>query len=200
MRNKITALILSVIMLLSFFCAYAAPEDDALKKTNNGEVIKNELTAMSAHVILMDMKTGAVIYKKQAEEKVYPAALTNIMTALLILENCNLEELVTASDTALSNVAAGDSKMGIIKEEKLSVRQLLYGMLLSSASDAANLLAEKAAGSTFRAFLPSALKPLYGKTFLPPHRNCSIWALCPAASPIRCKFTVNVTQILPSLL
>ncbi len=145
MKKKILAYALTVILLLSFSCAFAAPEKEG-DQVNNEEKITS-LTAKSPHVILLDLKTGTVLYKKSADEKVYPAALTNIMTALLVLENCNLEELVPASDTALSNVAAGDSKMGIIKDERLSVRQLLYGMMLSSASDAANLLAEKTSGS-----------------------------------------------------
>ena len=145
MKKKILLYVLTVILLFSFSCAYAAPEKESILTTE--ETKQDKLTATSPNVILLDMKTGSVLYKKKANEKVYPAALTNIMTALLVLENCNLEELVTASDTALSNIAAGDSKMGIIKEECLSVRQLLYGMMLSSASDAANLLAEKTAGS-----------------------------------------------------
>lgn len=144
MKKKILAYALTVIFLLSFSCAFAAPEKE--EQVNIEEKITS-LTAKSPHVLLLDFKTGTVIYQKGADEKVYPAALTNIMTALLVLENCNLEELVPASDTAISNVAVGDSKMGIIKDEKLSVRQLLYGMMLSSASDAANLLAEKTSGS-----------------------------------------------------
>ncbi len=137
--------ILTIVLLLSYFSAFAAPEQD-VDQVNTEEKI-TKLTASSPHVILLDLKTGTVLYKKNSDEKVYPAGLTNIMTALLVLENCNLEELVPASDTALSNVAAGDSKMGIIKGERLSVRQLLYGMLLLSASDASNLLAEKTSGS-----------------------------------------------------
>ena len=146
MKKKILVYALTVILLLSFSCAYAAPEKENTQKNNDNKQI-NTLAAKSPHAILLDMKTGSVIYKKKANDKVYPAALTNIMTALLVLENCNLEELVTASDTALSNISAGDSKMGVIKDERLSVRQLLYGMMLSSASDAANLLAEKTSGS-----------------------------------------------------
>lgn len=143
MKNKIIACVLIIIMMMPFSCTFAEKEKGSEEKINTEETI----SAKSPHVILMDMKTGAVIYKKSAGSKVYPAALTNIMTALLVLEKCNLEELVTASESALSNVSPGDNKMGIIKEEKLSVRQLLYGMLLASASDAANVLAEKTSGS-----------------------------------------------------
>lgn len=147
MKNKITACVLIIVLMFSFFCVYAEEVDENKEKVNIEEPQEYTLGAKSPHAILLDMKTGGVIYKKNANQKVYPAGLTNIMTALLVLENCNLEELVTVTDTALANVSAGDSRMGIIKDERLSVRQLLYGMLLSSASDVTNLLAEKTGGS-----------------------------------------------------
>lgn len=149
MKNKITAFTLIIMLAFQVISVFAEETEKAENKEQVNTVEKQEekISAESPHVILMDMKTGAVIYKKKASDKVYPAGLTNIMTALLVLENCNLEELVIASESALSNVNPGDSKMGIIKEERLSVRQLLYGMLLSSASDAANVLAEKTSGS-----------------------------------------------------
>ena len=149
MRKRITAFALIFILIFSFSVVYAekTEKDEKKEKVNIEDTVKEKLYADSPHVILLDLKTGVVIYDKKAEETVFPAGLTNIMTALLVLENCNLEELVIASESALSNVSAGDNKMGIIKEEKLSVRQLLYGMLLSSASDAANILAENTSGS-----------------------------------------------------
>lgn len=143
MKNKITACILIIIMVLSSVSALAETTDKSDKQKKN----ENSISAQSPHVILQDLKTGTVLYEKQSEQKVYPAGLTTIMTALIVIEKSNLEELVTANESALSNVASGDSKMGIVKEEKLSVRQLLYGMLLSSASDAANVLAENTSGS-----------------------------------------------------
>lgn len=145
MRKRITAVCLIIIMLLSFSCCVTA-ENEAAEKLNTEEKTHG-LSAKSPYAILFDLKTGAVLYEKSASERVYPASLTNIMTAVLVLENSNLEELATASETALSNVSPGDNKMGIIKEERLSVRQLLYGMMLASASDAANVLAENTSGS-----------------------------------------------------
>lgn len=143
MKNKVTAFVLIFVMLFSF-SSVATAEKEETEKINTQE---QAFGAKSPYAILLDMKTGAVIYEKSAEDRAYPAALTNIMTAVLALENLNLEELATASETALSNVSAGDNKMGIVKEERLSVRQLLYGMMLGSASDAANVLAEKTSGS-----------------------------------------------------
>lgn len=146
--KKILACIMAVIMLLSAVSVFAAPESNGETEQNSdAQPAEETIVANSPHVLLLDMNTGMVIYEKGAKEKVYPSSLTSIMTALLVLENCNLEELVTASESAISSVPAGDNKVGIIKDEKLTIRQLLYGMLLSSASDAANLLAEKTSGS-----------------------------------------------------
>lgn len=150
-HQRITGLIIILILLCSFSCiSYAENEN---KKVNTSSEPsqeapeKNTIEAKSPHAVLMDLKTGTIIYEKNSKDAVYPAGLTNIMTAVLVLENSNMEELATASETALSNISPGDNKMGILKEEKLSVRQLVYGMLLESASDAANVLAEKTAGS-----------------------------------------------------
>lgn len=148
MKKRLTAIIIALVLAFSGVASFAENENSADDK-NSVEVVEKEkkLYAQSPHAILLDMKTGAVLYEKKANAKVYPADLTKIMTAVLVLENCKLEELATASEAALSNVAQGNSKMGIIKEERLSVRQLLYAMLLGSAADATNVLAEKTAGS-----------------------------------------------------
>lgn len=141
MLKRFTATMLAIIISFAFsYSAFAENETPPVTE-------EKKLSAKSPHAILLDMKTGAVIYEKNADEQVYPAGLTKIMTAALALEHCNIEELMVASEAALSNVSAGDSKLGIIKDERLSVRQLLYGMLLSSASDAANVLAEQTSGS-----------------------------------------------------
>lgn len=108
---------------------------------------EKKLGAEAPYAILLDMKSGSVLYEKKASAKVYPASLTKIMTAVLALENGNLEDVVTASESAIISVPDGDSKMGIKKGERLSLRQLLYGMLLSSAADAANVVAEYTGGS-----------------------------------------------------
>ena len=144
MIKRFIAIVIAVVLSLPFSCNVFADNNE---KVNKDETQLKSLSATSPYAILLDMKTGAVIYEKNSDERVYPAGLTHIMTAVLVLENCNLEELVTASESALSNVQPGDNKMGILKDEVLSVRQLLYGLLLGSASDAAYVLAEKTSGS-----------------------------------------------------
>lgn len=134
MLRKICSYLILICMLLTTASA-----------ENKEEKVK--LSAKSPHVILVDMKTGMPLYQKKAGEKVFPASLTKIMTAVVVLENGSLEDVVTASETAVANVNNGDSKMGVLKNERFSVRQLLYGMMLVSAADAANVLAEHIGGS-----------------------------------------------------
>ncbi len=97
--------------------------------------------------ILMDAGSGAILYEKNADQAYYPASITKILTALIVIENCDLDEMVTFSYNAVYNVEAGSSNMGVLDGDQLSVRDCLYGMMLASANEAANALAEHCAGS-----------------------------------------------------
>ena len=69
------------------------------------------------------------------------------MTALVVIENCSLDEMVTFSHNAVYNVEAGSSSAGLDEGDVLSVRDCLYALLLKSANESANALAEHVAGS-----------------------------------------------------
>lgn len=98
-------------------------------------------------VILIDADTGEILYGKNEEAKMYPASTTKIMVALLALENLELDEIITATGSAISLLPPGHTNIGILSGEQLSVRQLLYGLMLASAGDAANVLGERISGS-----------------------------------------------------
>jgi len=129
-----------------------------------GSPLKVEVSAKAA--IIINAETGAVLYEKNAHQSLYPASITKISTALYALEKkgFNLEEPVMASAEAVTAVhphvrRASDSKhppyrlefggstMGIKIGEVLSFRALLYGLMLSSGNDAANVIAEHVSGS-----------------------------------------------------
>lgn len=97
--------------------------------------------------IVMDADTGAVIYGKNMHESYFPASITKILTALIVIENCDLDEIVTYSHNAVYNVEPGSSSAGIDEGDQLTVRDSLYAMMLKSANEAANGLAEHTAGS-----------------------------------------------------
>lgn len=107
-----------------------------------------ELHTYSPVCLLMEAKTGKIIYEKNAYEKMYPASTTKIMTAILALENCELTDIATASYEAVFTVPVGYSNANIQVGEELTVNQLLNVLLIGSANEAANILAEHIAGST----------------------------------------------------
>lgn len=107
----------------------------------------DELSIYSPSVILIEKSTGKIIYEKNAYEKMYPASITKIMTAILTLENCNLTDTATVSVNAIRSVPDGYSTAYLQVGEELTINQLLHVLLIPSANDAANVLAEHIAGS-----------------------------------------------------
>lgn len=97
--------------------------------------------------VVMDAETGAFLYSKNMEAKEYPASITKIMTTLVALENGNLDSKVKFSDWAVNSLEEGSSRLWMEVGEKITLRQALYGIMLESANDCANAVAEKIGGS-----------------------------------------------------
>lgn len=96
--------------------------------------------------LLVDANTGNIVYAKNEHEELYPASLTKIMTALLVLEavdsgKLSLDQQLTASDT-ITQLDSDGSSAGIQVGEIMTVEQLLYCMLVVSANEACVILAE----------------------------------------------------------
>lgn len=98
--------------------------------------------------IVMDADTGTILYGKNIHTTYYPASITKILTALIVVEQCDLNEMVTFSHNAVYNVEAGSTSAGLDEGDVISVRDCLYALLLKSANEAGNALAEHVAGST----------------------------------------------------
>ena len=94
-----------------------------------------------------EVSTGKVLFEKNAYQKMYPASTTKVMTALLVLENCELTDTAKASYNAISIIPSGYSIANIQVGETLTIEDLLYALMLPSANEAANVLAEHVAGS-----------------------------------------------------
>ena len=95
---------------------------------------------------VFDLTTKEVLYSQNLFGKLYPASTTKILTAYIIIRNCDLDDKVTVSADAIANMA-DSSKCGLAAGDVLTVRDLLYGLLLVSGNDAANVLAEYYSGS-----------------------------------------------------
>ncbi|SDB44462.1 D-alanyl-D-alanine carboxypeptidase [Pseudobutyrivibrio sp. YE44] len=103
-----------------------------------------DVTAESA--IIMEEETGTILYSKNMDEVHFPASITKIMTALLTLENCQLDETVTFSAEAVYGTELGSSSIARDVNEEMTVEQTLYGMMLESANECAYALGEHVAG------------------------------------------------------
>ncbi len=131
--NKKILLITLCIKLLLTNTAMAAP--------NNQPNIK------SPAAILIDAKTGQVLYGKNINKSFYPASITKIMTALILLEEGDLDKVVKIREDVSSLIEPGSSQIYLMPGEKLTREQLLYALLTESANDAAVAIAQDVAGS-----------------------------------------------------
>lgn len=104
-----------------------------------------QLTAEGA--VLMDAETGAILYEKNAEMRLYPASTTKLMTALLALENAALGETVTVSHNAVYDIDVDSSRIWVDEGEELSMEDSLYALMLPSANDLAYAIAEHIGGT-----------------------------------------------------
>ena len=107
----------------------------------------DELSLNSEAAILVEVSTGRIIYEKNSTKKLYPASTSKILTAIIVLENCNLDEMVTIKESALNNIPDGYVTCNLQIGEQLSIKDLLYALMIPSANDAAYVLAEYVAGS-----------------------------------------------------
>lgn len=130
-----------------------------------------QINSISAHgVVLMDVHSGRVLYEKNADQKMRIASLTKIMTAIVAIENGDLEEMISTSDFAYGTEG---SSIYLKKGEKLSLEDMLYGLMLRSGNDAAVAIAEHIGGSvegfTFLMNEKAAYLGMNGSHFMNPH-------------------------------
>ncbi|MGI5946097.1 MAG: serine hydrolase [Lachnospiraceae bacterium] len=104
-------------------------------------------TISSEGAVLLNASTGEVLFEKNGTSRFYPASITKLMTALLTVENCALNDTVTFSKSATTNLESGAVTLNLVEGDKLTVEQCLYALMLKSANEVANGLAEHISGS-----------------------------------------------------
>ena len=110
--------------------------------SSNSEIKIPETNSRACVVI--DRNTNTILYGKNEKNVRKMASTTKIMTATIIIENCNLDETIEVSKKA---AGTGGSRLGLKTGDKITVRDLLYGLMLCSGNDAAVALAEHAGGN-----------------------------------------------------
>jgi len=101
----------------------------------------------SESAILMEASTGNILAGKDYQERKYPASLTKILTAIIVLEKCDLDEMVTVSENSVNSIKSGYASSDMVPGEQFTVREVLDVMMLHSANDCAIMLAEHVSGS-----------------------------------------------------
>ncbi len=127
--------ILSFLLFSSLSTAFASYE----KKAPTG------LTAKGA--VLLDRQSGQILFEQNADERLYPASITKILTAILALENGDLQAMVKTSKLAREQEG---NRIYLEYDEEQTLENLLYGLMLNSGNDAAVAIAEHLAGSVER--------------------------------------------------
>jgi len=111
------------------------------------EIFANEPEICSPSAILINSNTGEVLYEKNSNSLMFPASTTKILTAIIAIEHCSLDTKIKASENAITSIKKGYTNANIQVDEELSLEDLLYALLLSSANEAANVIAEYIGGT-----------------------------------------------------
>lgn len=139
--------IIGVFLVMTVFCGIVCFGDIIVTKEKGKQEELVFPDTASGGVIVVDMATGYTIYEKNIYTAYYPASTTKIMTATLVLENSSLDEIVTFSHDAVFSIESGSSAAFVDEGEKLTVEQCMYGLMVISANDLANGLAEHISGT-----------------------------------------------------
>ena len=150
-RLKISVSLIIFIVILANNICFANIDDDEvidineIKKETIEAVSKNteELKLNSKIGLIFDRNSKTILYEKNGLKQVPMASTTKIMTAIVVLENANLDDIVTISKKA---AGTGGSRLGLKTNDKITVHDLLYGLMLKSGNDAAFALAEHVGG------------------------------------------------------
>lgn len=149
--KKITFAFLMFTILYINTISYANIDDneiidvDEIKKETIETVAKNadELKLNARVGLIFDRNSKTILYEKNGLKQVPMASTTKIMTAIVVLENSNLNDIVAISKKA---AGTGGSRLGLKANDKITVHDLLYGLMLKSGNDAAVALAEHVGG------------------------------------------------------
>lgn len=138
MKKLIICIFIAIFLISTVFCAPAS-----------AYTLSSDMKIHADTVILKNLETNMTVYSQNVDKKVYPASLTKLMTALVVLDKVpNIKTVVTAGENVINDLLGSEASIIMIQPgEQLTVEDLLYGLLVSSGCDAANVLAEHVSGN-----------------------------------------------------
>ena len=166
-KTRILSLALLLALLLNCFSltALAEPDDTSSTVSEPTESASSAVTGVTPPPALLDyavddtyyvrakasalidLDAGALLYGGNIDAQIYPASLTKIMTCMIALERGNLDDILTVSESSQQDLVIGGSMANLKVGEQISLRELLYCVMVSSANEACNVVAEYISGS-----------------------------------------------------
>ena len=166
-KSRILSLALLLALLLNCFSltALAEPDDTSSTVSEPTEPASSAVTGVTPPPelldyavddtyyvrakasALIDLDAGALLYGGNIDAQIYPASLTKIMTCMIALERGNLDDILTVSESSQQDLVIGGSTANLKVGEQISLRELLYCVMVSSANEACNVVAEYISGS-----------------------------------------------------
>ncbi len=154
MKKRLIIILTIFISLINIYNLSFA--EDNLTLTTSETLITNDtisdvsdpnFTIYSDGAILIDSKTGNILAQKDMDKQLYPASTTKILTAIIAIEKLSLDEVLTASYTAVMSIPSGYSNAGIKEGEQFTVSDLLDMFLIHSANEIGYIFAEHISGN-----------------------------------------------------
>ena len=144
--NKLVLFFLICMLIFSNTLVVNGVEGNQKIESSNGDSSKiGESPVVDSRIALIyDRESGRILYEKNGNKQTPMASTTKIMTAIVVLENANLTDVVTIKSKA---AGIGGSRLGLKKNDKITVNDLLYGLMLRSGNDGAIALATHVGGS-----------------------------------------------------
>lgn len=146
-KYRFVSLLLILCLILPLAAVPAAATDGVAASPLTEDIPYEGFAVNAKAAALIDLSNGRSIYELNIDERIYPASLTKIMTCLLALENGNLSDIVTVTESAFTGLDGSSSSSGLKVGEQLTLENALYCLMLASGNEAANLIAEHIAGS-----------------------------------------------------
>ena len=161
MRNKkatgslirTAAVFIAAVFLVCSVALFALPAKNVSADVGQPDIPVPALSDVHcASYCVYDKTTGYIVISMNPDDRIYPASMTKIMTCLLSLEYLDTSLRLEVSPSALAGLDADSSLMGVLEGEKVKVSELLYGLMLPSGNDAANVLGEGCVDAFFEKY------------------------------------------------
>ncbi len=151
--NKISGILLTAITLTAVIGSSLLASITGVENVKAAEVWPSSIDTVSQGAIVMDVDSGAILYEKNINNEYYPASITKVLTTLLAIENCSLDETVTFSSDAVFKNEGNTSHIGRDLNEQMTMEQCLYAVMLESANECAYAVAEHVGGGDINKFI-----------------------------------------------